>query len=114
MPVTYEGEFDGTIADIVATYFNDDPDNDVWDMYMHQEPEMQPYIDSMHIGFLEYHVDCDAASFSRPKCTKNGFFYKSLHTAAHREHKGSSNVAQHLPFQLTSARHGRSQSLAAA
>ena len=46
-PPTYEGEIDGTISDLVEIYFNDDPDNDVYDMYMHQEPEMQPYIDSM-------------------------------------------------------------------
>lgn len=47
LPPTFEGEVQGTISDLVATYFNDDPDNDVWDMYMHQEPEMQPYIDSV-------------------------------------------------------------------
>jgi hypothetical protein len=96
MPVTYEGEFDGTIADLVATYFNDDPDNDVWDMYMHQEPEMQPYIDSMYIGFLECHVDCDAASFSRPKCTQNGSF-SSLVTLWHIVNMRG-GVTRHITF----------------
>eukprot|EP00123_Amoebidium_parasiticum_P009422 comp19461_c0_seq1/m.22639 comp19461_c0_seq1/g.22639 ORF comp19461_c0_seq1/g.22639 comp19461_c0_seq1/m.22639 type:complete len:792 (-) comp19461_c0_seq1:349-2724(-) len=39
-------EFDARIIDLVPQYFNDDPENDVWDMFMHQDPDMQPYIES--------------------------------------------------------------------
>eukprot|EP01134_Creolimax_fragrantissima_P004863 CFRG4863T1 len=45
LPVV-ESAIGGTVEEISDLYFDDKPSNDVWDMFMKQEPSMQPYIDS--------------------------------------------------------------------
>jgi hypothetical protein len=42
----------GSIANIWLTFFNDDPDNDVWHMHMMRDPGLQAYIKGTYCGVV--------------------------------------------------------------
>eukprot|EP01134_Creolimax_fragrantissima_P004103 CFRG4103T1 len=48
-------KFTGSVDDIFHAYFGDNPDNDVWDIFMHSDKSMQHYIDEYRR--TEWNVD---------------------------------------------------------
>jgi hypothetical protein len=49
----------GNIKNVWQTFFNDDPDNDVWHMHMMRDPGLQAYIKGLLNRFLPADISSD-------------------------------------------------------